>query len=155
MVAPYDIDYSFDLSRVFFSGEFFNTAIQIHGIRPNDPEGCLNIAFMKAARQDEGINGPNSAGQIPVGWLARPPVLSRFAMVQQDRSDGIMRQGLQAAISLKRYGLDETFCGKPAAVFRGLIAVELDQVKVAILCYFNYIRWVMIHEYTNPDNTLR
>jgi hypothetical protein len=139
ILAPYDVDDSFDLFRVFFPGEFFNAAIQIHGIRSDDPDGFLNIAVMEAARQNEGINGFDPAGQIPVGRLARPSIASRLTMVHQDRFDRILRQCPEVAIRLKSDGLDETLRGKSAAIIRRLIAVELDQVKAAKNSDFGYL----------------
>ena len=76
-------------------------------------------------------------------------------MVQQKRVDRVTGQSFQVAIRLKRDGFDETFRGKPAAVIRGLVAVELNQVHGAKGCDLHYLSGVLIHENANPDNTLR
>jgi len=135
--APYDLYDSLDFFRVFFPGGVFHAAVEIHGIGRDGPEGFFDIAFMEAARQDQRIDGFDAPGPIPVGLLARPPVASDRAMVQQDRSNSIIRQGRRIAIPLKSNGLDETLCGKPTAVIRRFIAVKLDQVKAAKINYFN------------------
>jgi hypothetical protein len=128
-VAPYDLYDSLDFFRVFFPRGVFQAAVEIDGIGRDGPDGFFDIAFMEAARQDQRIKGFYAPGQIPVGLLARPPVASGCAMIQQDRPDRIIRQDRRIAIPLKRHGLDETLCGKPATVIRRFITVELDQVN--------------------------
>jgi hypothetical protein len=129
--APYYLYDSPDFFLVFFPGGLFHAAVEIRGIGRDGPDGFFYIAFMEAACQDQRIKGFDATSQIPVGLLARPPVASSLAMVQQDRPDRIIRQGRRIAIPLKRHGLDETLCGKPTAVMRRFLAVKLDQVKTA------------------------
>jgi hypothetical protein len=84
-ITPYDLYDSLEFIRVFFPGGLFHAAVEIYGIGRDGPDGFFNIAFMEAARQDQRIQGFDAPGQIPVGLLARPPVASGLAMVQQDR----------------------------------------------------------------------
>lgn len=112
-------------------------AVDIHGVRCDGPDGFFNIAFIQAAGQDQRIKGFDAPGQIPVGLFARSPEAACLALVQQDRPDGIIRQGRRIAVPRKRNSLDEALCRKPATVIRRFIAVELDQVQAAKINDFN------------------